>query len=53
MEQTNKVIEEEAKAKPNTQQDTETKLTKAEMKEVTDINTQFYTLLNRTKQWMY
>ena len=34
-------------AKPKTQHDTETKLTKAEMKELADINNQFYTLLNR------
>jgi len=35
------------KAKPKTQHDTYTKLTKAEMKELADINNQFYTLLNR------
>ena len=35
------------KAKPKTQQDTETRLTKAEMKELADINNQFHTLLNR------
>jgi len=35
------------KAKPKTQYDTETKLAKAEMKELADSNNQFYTLLNR------
>ena len=32
---------------PKPQRDTDTKLTKAEMKELADINNQFYTLLNR------
>ena len=35
------------KSKPKTQHDTDTKLTIAEMKELADINNQFYTLLNR------
>ena len=34
-------------AKPKTQNDTETKLTKAEMKDMADINNQVYTRLNR------
>jgi len=34
-------------AKPKTKNGTDTKLTRAEMQELADINNQFYTLLNR------
>jgi len=39
-----------AKSKPKLQEDTGTKLTKAEMKEMADINNQFYALLNRIQK---
>ena len=35
------------KSKPKTQNDTDTKVTNAEMKALADVNNQFYTLLNR------
>ena len=34
-------------SKPKPQQDTDTEWSKAEMKELADINSQFYTLLDR------
>ena len=37
----------QAMAKPKTQHDTDSELSKAEMKELADINNQFYTPLNR------